>query len=167
MTSTTTLPTGKAPATLRHNPPFRHEHVGSFLRTDAVHKARAEFAKGDLDAGSLRKIEDEEIKKHIERCQHWKIRDLTDAEFRRQYFHVDFLQHLEGVEIQKNCKSAKAFKLESCLIPLQHSSKKKVMSLLHLQSLPSCATLRTLKSEILSTSSLSSVSQCRVPACCN
>lgn len=104
MTSTTLLPSGQAPTSLKHNPPFRHEHVGSFLRTKAVHDARAEFAQGKLDATALRKLEDEEIKKHIDRCFHWKVRDLTDAEFRRQYFHVDFLQHIQGVEVQKNCE---------------------------------------------------------------
>ena len=72
------------------------------MRTDAIHNARAEFANGKLDAAKLRKIEDEEIKKHLDRCLQWKVRDLTDAEFRRQYFHVDFLQHIEGVEVQKN-----------------------------------------------------------------
>lgn len=162
MTSTTSLPSGKAPTILRHNPPFRHEHVGSFLRTDAVHKARADFARGELDAGSLRKIEDEEIKKHIERCQHWKIRDLTDAEFRRQYFHVDFLQHLEGVEIQKNCESVWAIYFGSTLMRLQLSSKRRAMSHLHLLSRPSFATQRTLKSEISSISSQLFVSRADV-----
>jgi 5-methyltetrahydropteroyltriglutamate--homocysteine methyltransferase len=106
MTSTTSLPVGQAPSTLKTSPPFRHEHVGSFLRTPEVHNARSEFSEGKLDAAGLRKIENEEIKKHIDRCLHWKVQDLTDAEFRRQYFHVDFLQHIEGVEVQKNCGSS-------------------------------------------------------------
>lgn len=105
MTTSAKLPSGQAPSILRHNPPFRHEHVGSFLRTPQVHDARGQFGSGKINAAELRKIEDEEIKKHIDRCLHWKVRDLTDAEYRRQYFHVDFLQHLEGVEVQKNCKS--------------------------------------------------------------
>ncbi|UZJ52649.1 hypothetical protein CBS101457_001969 [Exobasidium rhododendri] len=97
-----TLPVGQGPTTLKQSPPFRSEHVGSFLRTKEIHDARAQFSEGKLDAAGLRKIEDEEIKKHIDRCLHWKVQDLTDAEFRRQYFHVDFLQHIEGVEVQKN-----------------------------------------------------------------
>lgn len=102
--TTASLPVGLAPAALKHNPPFRHEHVGSFLRTPAVHTARADFAQGKLDSAGLRAVENTEIKKHIDRCLKWNVRDLTDAEFRRQYFHVDFLQHIDGVEVQKNCE---------------------------------------------------------------
>ena len=102
--TTASLPVGQAPAALKHNPPFRHEHVGSFLRTPAVHTARADFAQGKLDSAGLRAVENAEIKKHIDRCLKWNVRDLTDAEFRRQYFHVDFLQHIDGVEVQKNCE---------------------------------------------------------------
>ncbi|PWN91501.1 UROD/MetE-like protein [Acaromyces ingoldii] len=102
MSSTATLPTGSAPTKLASSPPFRHEHVGSFLRPRRVHEARAQFGEGKLDAAALRAVEDEEIAKHIKDCLHWKVRDLSDGEFRRQYFHIDFLKHLEGVDIQKN-----------------------------------------------------------------
>lgn len=93
MSSTATLPTGSAPTKLASSPPFRHEHVGSFLRPRRVHEARAQFGEGKLDAAALRAVEDEEIAKHIKDCLHWKVRDLSDGEFRRQYFHIGASSH--------------------------------------------------------------------------
>ncbi|CEH18694.1 hypothetical protein CBOM_05413 [Ceraceosorus bombacis] len=81
---------------------FRAEHVGSFLRPRAVHDARAAFAAQKLDAAGLRAAEDAAIREHISTCLSLGIRDLTDGEFRRQYFHIDFLKHLSGVSVQKN-----------------------------------------------------------------
>lgn len=153
--STSSLPVGQSPTTLKSNPPFRHEHVGSFLRPKAVHDARAQFAAGKLNAVELRKIEDEEIKKHIDRCIHWKVRDLTDAEFRRQYFHIDFLQHIAGVEVQKNCECSYTITSVSLvcisisrLTPLfspQHSSRRRATFPLPWPSLQSSCTQRILK----------------------
>ncbi|EPQ25735.1 uncharacterized protein PFL1_06729 [Pseudozyma flocculosa PF-1] len=96
------LPAGTPPQKLACDPPFRHGHVGSFLRPKAVHDARAAFAKGDITAAELRSVEDAEIKTHVQQLLDHGIRDITDGEFRREYFHLDFLKHLEGVTITKN-----------------------------------------------------------------
>ncbi len=71
------------PSKLHAAPPFRHEHVGSFLRPPAVLKARAEHAEGKLDAAGLRKIEDEAIADHVKLLIQSGVSDITDGEFRR------------------------------------------------------------------------------------
>jgi len=79
------------------DPPFRADHVGSLLRTPAVHEARARWRAGDLDAAGLRAIEDREIAAMVPRLADTGIRSITDGEFRREWFHLDFLQQLGGV----------------------------------------------------------------------
>lgn len=82
--------------------PTPSQHVGSFLRPKAVLDARAEHAAGKLDDAGLRAVEDEHIKAHVQRLLESGIPDITDGEFRRAYFHIDFLKHLGGVDVQKN-----------------------------------------------------------------
>ncbi|KAN0061869.1 hypothetical protein ACQY0O_005863 [Thecaphora frezii] len=96
------LPAGTPQQKLARDPPFRHGHVGSFLRPKAIHNARAQLAKGEITPAELRKVEDAEIAKHVAELLSHGIRDITDGEFRREYFHLDFLKHLEGVTITKN-----------------------------------------------------------------
>jgi 5-methyltetrahydropteroyltriglutamate--homocysteine methyltransferase len=79
------------------DPPFRADHVGSLLRTPAIHEARAAFRGGRLDATGLREIEDREITATIPKLADTGIRSITDGEFRREWFHLDFLQQLGGV----------------------------------------------------------------------
>jgi len=81
---------------------FRADHVGSFIRPDAVLKARAAHFAGELDAAGLRAVEDEEIAKHVRRLVSEGVQCITDGEFRRQYFHLDFLKHIDGVVEQFN-----------------------------------------------------------------
>jgi 5-methyltetrahydropteroyltriglutamate--homocysteine methyltransferase len=81
------------------NPPFRADHVGSLLRTPAIHAARADFRTGKLDAFALREIEDREIAAMISQLAATGIRSITDGEFRREWFHLDFLQQLGGITI--------------------------------------------------------------------
>ena len=77
---------------------YRADHVGSFLRPKAVLDARADAAEGRITAEQLRKVEDEWVtdvaNKQIENGLH----SITDGEFRRAYFHLDFLKHLAGIE---------------------------------------------------------------------
>jgi 5-methyltetrahydropteroyltriglutamate--homocysteine methyltransferase len=82
------------------NPPFRADHVGSLLRTPAIHAARAGFRSGQLDAAGLRAIEDREIAAMIPKLAGTGIRSITDGEFRREWFHLDFLQQLGGITIE-------------------------------------------------------------------
>ena len=79
------------------DPPFRADHVGSLLRTPPIHEARAELRAGELDAAGLREIEDREIAAMIPKLADTGIRSITDGEFRREWFHLDFLQQLGGI----------------------------------------------------------------------
>ncbi|MFT4191602.1 MAG: 5-methyltetrahydropteroyltriglutamate--homocysteine S-methyltransferase [Comamonas sp.] len=79
------------------NPPFRAEHVGSFLRPQFLLAAREQFAKGEIDAGQLRRIEDRAITEIVKFQEDIGLQSITDGEFRRTYFHVDFLRQLGGV----------------------------------------------------------------------
>lgn len=77
--------------------PFRAEHVGSFLRPDYLLQARAAFASGSIDAAQLRQVEDRAIAEVIGMQRDVGLKVITDGEFRRTYFHVDFLRQLGGV----------------------------------------------------------------------
>ena len=84
--------------TVRSSPPFRADHVGSFLRPRALLEAREKFAKGEIDAAALRKVEDDAIRGIVKFQEDLGLRGITDGEFRRTYFHIDFLTQLDGVE---------------------------------------------------------------------
>jgi 5-methyltetrahydropteroyltriglutamate--homocysteine methyltransferase len=79
-------------------PPFRADHVGSFLRPERLREARERFAAGHLPAAELHAIEDECIREVVHAQEHAGLKGITDGEFRRTYFHLDFLERLEGVE---------------------------------------------------------------------
>ena len=79
-------------------PPFRADHVGSFLRPKALIEARARFAANDCDAAELRAVEDEAIRGIVAFQEELGLKGITDGEFRRTYFHTDFLLQLDGVE---------------------------------------------------------------------
>lgn len=81
------------------DPPFRADHVGSLLRPAAVHEARARHQRGDIDAAALREVEDRAIAAMIPKLEATGIRSITDGEFRRGWFHLDFLQQLDGVTV--------------------------------------------------------------------
>lgn len=78
--------------------PFRVDHVGSFLRPQRLKDARDAFAKGKIDAQALRSVEDEEIRALILKQKQVGLKGITDGEFRRGFWHIDFLEHLTGVE---------------------------------------------------------------------
>ena len=82
-------------------PPFRADHVGSLLRSRAVLDARAQRQAGDITAEALRAVEDAEIKKVAAKQEDIGLEAITDGEFRRQLFHVDFLEHLKGVLVKR------------------------------------------------------------------
>jgi 5-methyltetrahydropteroyltriglutamate--homocysteine methyltransferase len=79
-------------------PPFRADHVGSLLRPAALKDARAKFAKGEIDAAALIEVEDREIERVIKKQEEVGLRSATDGEFRRSWWHLDFLWGLDGVE---------------------------------------------------------------------
>lgn len=78
-------------------PPFRADHVGSFLRTEKISNARNLFAKNLISKEELTSIEDEEIKNLIVLEKACGLKAVTDGEFRRAFWHLDFLVGLEGV----------------------------------------------------------------------
>ena len=81
------------------NPPFRADQVGSLLRTTAVHENREKWKQGLLDSDSLREIEDKAIADTVRKVESIGMQSITDGEFRRDYFHLDFLKKLSGVTV--------------------------------------------------------------------
>jgi 5-methyltetrahydropteroyltriglutamate--homocysteine methyltransferase len=82
----------------RATPPFRADHVGSLLRPAALKEARAKFAKGATDAAALQAVEDREIERVIRKQEEVGLQSVTDGEFRRSWWHLDFLWGLDGIE---------------------------------------------------------------------
>ena len=82
----------------RTTPPFRADHVGSFLRPPELLAAREQFQKGSISKPDLRAAEDRAIRDIVRFQEDLGLQGITDGEFRRTYFHVDFLEQLAGVE---------------------------------------------------------------------
>jgi 5-methyltetrahydropteroyltriglutamate--homocysteine methyltransferase len=82
----------------RTKPPFRADHVGSLLRPAALKKAREQRAKSEITAAELKTVEDREIKDVIKKQEAAGLQAITDGEFRRSWWHLDFLWGLDGVE---------------------------------------------------------------------
>lgn len=83
---------------MKKRAPFRGDHVGSFLRPERLKHARSQFTAGEITADELRRIEDEEIIKLVEKQKEADLQSITDGEFRRSWWHFDFLEGLTGVE---------------------------------------------------------------------
>jgi len=81
----------------RSAPPFRADHVGSFLRPRYLLEARAQAACGAITPAALRTIEDRAISEVVRMQEEVGLASITDGEFRRAYFHIDFLAQLGGV----------------------------------------------------------------------
>ena len=83
-------------------PPFRADQVGSLLRPAALAETRARFKRGELDAATLRAAEDAAITEAVRRQEAIGLQGITDGEFRRDWWHLDFLAQLDGVTLQDN-----------------------------------------------------------------
>ncbi|MBS4172716.1 5-methyltetrahydropteroyltriglutamate--homocysteine S-methyltransferase [Bacillus sp. FJAT-49736] len=79
--------------------PFRADHVGSFLRTEPIKEARKAYFNGEIDQNTLKAVEDREIEKLVQKEIEVGLKSITDGEFRRSYWHLDFLAGLDGVEL--------------------------------------------------------------------
>ncbi len=77
--------------------PSRHDHVGSFLRPAALKQARIDFAEGKISAEALKSIEDEAITDLVTKQKAAGLSILSDGEFRRATWHLDFMWGFEGV----------------------------------------------------------------------
>jgi len=78
-------------------PPFRADHVGSLLRPPELLRARAEHQAGRLSAEELRGTEDDAIRDVVRTQQEVGLEGVTDGEFRRVSWHMDFLYQIGGV----------------------------------------------------------------------
>ncbi len=84
--------------TQRTKPPFRADHVGSLLRPAALKEARERRAKGEITADALKAVEDRAIEEIIKKQEAVGLQAISDGEFRRSWWHLDFLWGLDGVE---------------------------------------------------------------------
>ncbi len=84
--------------TQRTKPPFRADHVGSLLRPAALREARERRAKGEITADALKLVEDRAIEDIIKKQEAVGLQAISDGEFRRSWWHLDFLWGLDGVE---------------------------------------------------------------------
>ena len=85
---------------------YRADHVGSLLRSKEIKTGRAQVAAGKLNASELRNVENAQITALVQKELDAGLKSITDGEFRRAYFHLDFLQQLGGVETQGSIASS-------------------------------------------------------------
>ncbi|MBK8904323.1 MAG: 5-methyltetrahydropteroyltriglutamate--homocysteine S-methyltransferase [Anaerolineaceae bacterium] len=81
------------------NPPFRADHVGSLLRPKPLLEMRARYHRSEISLEELRAAEDEFIREAVEKEESVGLQSITDGEFRRTYFHLDFLEQVGGVTV--------------------------------------------------------------------
>ncbi len=94
----------------RTAPPFRADHVGSLLRPPRLAEARARMKAGDLSAEACRAVEDECIRDAVALQESAGLDAITDGEFRRDYWHLDFLAGFDGIEMIEQRKE-RAFEI--------------------------------------------------------
>ncbi len=82
----------------RTTPPYRADMVGSLLRTQPLKDTRAKREAGQISADELCEVEDHEIRGMIRKQEQIGLKAVTDGEFRRAFWHFDFLEELDGVE---------------------------------------------------------------------
>ena len=80
-------------------PPFRADHVGSLLRPKKLLEAREKMKKGELPAETLKAMEDEAIREVVKMQEEVGLRSVTDGDFRRDHWWVDFIEAIDGVAI--------------------------------------------------------------------
>ncbi|CAG9297260.1 5-methyltetrahydropteroyltriglutamate--homocysteine S-methyltransferase [Celerinatantimonas diazotrophica] len=79
-------------------PPFRSDVVGSYLRPDYLHQARKDFRAGHISKEELARVEDCAINELVEQQKAAGLKVITDGEFRRGFWHLDFIESLNGIE---------------------------------------------------------------------
>ena len=100
--------------------PARYDHVGSFLRPKFLLDAREQKAKGAITAEQLRLVEDKAITEIVKFQEDVGLKSITDGEFRRTYFHLDFLEQLGGVKVGEATLSRDANGVEHLVPPAIH-----------------------------------------------
>lgn len=81
--------------------PFRYDYVGSFLRPERLKKARADFESGMINPSQLKEVEDECILDLVSKIKDLGYHVITDGEFRRSTWHLDFMWGFNGIEHKK------------------------------------------------------------------
>jgi 5-methyltetrahydropteroyltriglutamate--homocysteine methyltransferase len=82
-------------------PPFHADQVGSLLRPKELHEARAAAKAGKLPAAELKAVEDRCIERAVKKQEAIGLQAVTDGEFRRDFWHLDFLKQLDGIELTR------------------------------------------------------------------
>ena len=100
--------------------PARYDHVGSFLRPQYLLEAREQKAKGQITPEQLRMVEDKAITESVKFQESVGLKSITDGEFRRTYFHLDFLEQLGGVKVGEVTMSIDAQGKEHLMPPAIH-----------------------------------------------
>ena len=95
---------------MRNPAPYRYDIVGSFLRTAAIHEARAKFESDAISAEKLSNIEDAEIRGLVKKEGNVGLKAVTDGEYRRSFWHMDFLWGLIGTRKVRAAHFSVAFK---------------------------------------------------------
>lgn len=94
---------------IRTKPPFRFDTVGSFLRPQSVHNAKADFRAGNITAAELAAVEDEAIRNFVQKEKEAGLKCLGDGEFRRDFWHLDFIWGLNGISEIHDDEAQRAF----------------------------------------------------------
>jgi len=98
-------------------PPFHADHVGSLLRPAELARARERSKRGEIDAGALREVQDRCIRDAVARQEAIGLRAITDGEFRRDWWHIDFLSGLEGVTARPDPGVARFRDIDASAMP--------------------------------------------------
>ena len=96
--------------------PFRYDYVGSFLRPEKLKKARADYETGTINAEQLKSVEDECIVQLVNKIKELGYHVITDGEFRRATWHLDFMWGFQGIEHKKTVDGNITFDAEAAMI---------------------------------------------------
>lgn len=96
--------------------PFRYDFVGSFLRPDQLKQARADFEAGTITKEQLTAVEDDCIRDLITKTKALGYHVITDGEFRRSTWHLDFMWGFEGIVHEKTVEGNTTFDAEAAMI---------------------------------------------------
>ena len=96
--------------------PFRYDYVGSFLRPERLKKARADFESGMINPSQLKEVEDECILDLVSKIKDLGYHVITDGEFRRSTWHLDFMWGFKGIEHKKTLAGNTTFAGEAAMI---------------------------------------------------
>ena len=96
--------------------PFRYDYVGSFLRPERLKKARADYESGKINKAELIAVEDDCIRELVAKVKELGYHVITDGEFRRSTWHLDFMWGFNGVEHRKTVDGNTTFDAEAAMI---------------------------------------------------